>query len=155
MTGKDSKLLIMVWGFPGDSVGKNLPANAGHTGDRLDAWVRKIPWRRKWQPTPASLPGKSYGQRSLQATIHKGRQESGPKTKHACSHGLVFLETRSRKAPTQSGLHRTKAAPGALITQECTRVLRALFLESEPRNNTFIFYYLTTSNLSAYILIRA
>ena len=65
MTGKDSKLLIMVWGFPGDSVVKNLPANAGHTGDRLDAWVRKIPWRRKWQPTPASLPGKSCGQRSL------------------------------------------------------------------------------------------
>ena len=28
-------------------------------------WVRKIPWRRKWQPTPVFLPGKSYGQRSL------------------------------------------------------------------------------------------
>ena len=25
----------------------------------------KIPWRRKWQPTPASLPGESHGQRSL------------------------------------------------------------------------------------------
>ena len=28
-------------------------------------WVRKIPWRMKWQPTPVFLPGKSYGQRSL------------------------------------------------------------------------------------------
>ena len=28
-------------------------------------WVRKYPWRRKWQPTPVFLPGKSYGQRSL------------------------------------------------------------------------------------------
>ena len=28
-------------------------------------WVRKIPWRRKWQPTPVILPGKSHGQRSL------------------------------------------------------------------------------------------
>ena len=28
-------------------------------------WVRKIPWRRKWQPTPVFLPGKSHGQRSL------------------------------------------------------------------------------------------
>ena len=27
--------------------------------------VRKIPWRRKWQPTPVFLPGKSHGQRSL------------------------------------------------------------------------------------------
>ena len=27
--------------------------------------VRKIPWRRKWQPTPAFLPGKSHRQRIL------------------------------------------------------------------------------------------
>ena len=25
-----------------------------------DAWVGKIPWRRKWQPTPVFLPGKSH-----------------------------------------------------------------------------------------------
>ena len=25
---------------------------------RFDPWVRKIPWRRKWQPTPVFLPGK-------------------------------------------------------------------------------------------------
>ena len=29
-------------------------------------WVGKIPWRRKWQPTPVFLPGKSHGQRSLE-----------------------------------------------------------------------------------------
>ena len=28
-------------------------------------WVRKIPWRGKWQPTPVFLPGKTCGQRSL------------------------------------------------------------------------------------------
>ena len=32
---------------------------------RFDPWVRKIPWRKKWQPTPVFLPGKSHGQRSL------------------------------------------------------------------------------------------
>ena len=31
----------------------------------IDLWTRKIPWRRKWQPTLLSLPGKSHGQRSL------------------------------------------------------------------------------------------
>ena len=31
----------------------------------FDSWVRKIPWRRKWQPTPVFLPGKSHGWRSL------------------------------------------------------------------------------------------
>ena len=28
-------------------------------------WMVKIPWRRKWQPTPVLLPGESHGQRSL------------------------------------------------------------------------------------------
>ena len=31
----------------------------------FDPWVRKIPWRSKWQPSPVFLPGKSHGQRSL------------------------------------------------------------------------------------------
>ena len=31
----------------------------------FDSWVRKISWRRKWQPTPVFLSGKSHGQRSL------------------------------------------------------------------------------------------
>ena len=35
---------------------KYLPA-VQETG--FDAWVGKIPWRRKWQPTPVLLPGKS------------------------------------------------------------------------------------------------
>ena len=32
---------------------------------RFSPWVGKIPWRRKWQPTPVFLSGKSHGQRSL------------------------------------------------------------------------------------------
>ena len=41
--------------------------NAGDLGSipGFDPWVRKIPWRRKLQPTPVLLPGKSHGQRSL------------------------------------------------------------------------------------------
>ena len=26
---------------------------------RFDSWVRRIPWRRAWQPTPVFLPGES------------------------------------------------------------------------------------------------
>ena len=33
------------YGFPGDAVVKDLPANAGDTG--FDPWVGKIPWSRK------------------------------------------------------------------------------------------------------------
>ena len=32
---------------------------------RLDPWVRKISWGRKWQLPPVFLPGESYGYRSL------------------------------------------------------------------------------------------
>ena len=42
----------------------------------FDPWVRKIPWRSKWQPTPVSLPGKSHGWRSLASYILWGRKES-------------------------------------------------------------------------------
>ena len=28
-----------------------------------ETWVGKIPWRRKWQPTPVFLPGESHGHR--------------------------------------------------------------------------------------------
>ena len=31
----------------------------------FNPWVRKIPWRRKWQPVPVLLPGKFHEQRSL------------------------------------------------------------------------------------------
>ena len=34
-------------------------------GFRFSPWIRKIPWRRKCQPTPVFLPGESHGQRSL------------------------------------------------------------------------------------------
>ena len=51
----------LIWGFSGGSVVKNLLAK--HE-TQVQPWVGKIPWRRKWQPTPVFLPGKSPGQRS-------------------------------------------------------------------------------------------
>ena len=56
---------VLLLAFQEMLVVKNLPANAGDIRDRLDSWVRKIPWKRKWQPTPVFLPGVSHGQRSL------------------------------------------------------------------------------------------
>ena len=32
---------------------------------RCDPWVRKIPWRRRWQPSLVFSPGESHEQRSL------------------------------------------------------------------------------------------
>ena len=46
--------------------GKELASQCRrHKRCGFDPWVRKIPWRRAWQPTPVFLPGESHGQRSL------------------------------------------------------------------------------------------
>ena len=45
----------------------------------------KTPWRKKWQPTPVSLPGKFPGQRSLVGYSPGGRKESTT-TEHAHTH---------------------------------------------------------------------
>ena len=43
----------------------------------FDLWVRNLPWRREWQPTPLFLPGESHEQRSLAGCIQSMRlQES-------------------------------------------------------------------------------
>ena len=42
----------------------------------FDPWVRKIPWRRKWQPIPVLLPGESHGGRSLGGYSPWGCEES-------------------------------------------------------------------------------
>ena len=51
-------------GFPDVSTGEESTCNAGDTSV-FHPWVGMIPRRRKWQPTPVFLPGKSHGQRSL------------------------------------------------------------------------------------------
>ena len=40
----------------------------------FNPWVKKIHWRRKWQPTPVFLPGKSHAQRSLAGHSPQGRR---------------------------------------------------------------------------------
>ena len=64
-------LYYTVVGFPSGSAIKNLPAM--QQIQVQSSWVGKIPWRRKWQPTPVFLPGKLHEQRRLSmdwATVH-------------------------------------------------------------------------------------
>ena len=49
--------------FPCGSDGKSVSLQGGRP--RFSPWVKKIPWRRKWQPTPVLLPGKLHGWRNL------------------------------------------------------------------------------------------
>ena len=59
--------------FPCGSDGKSVSLQCRRPG--FDPRVGKIPWRRKWQPTPVFLPEKSHGQRSLVGYSPWGRKE--------------------------------------------------------------------------------
>ena len=59
-------------GLPKWLSGKESACQAGG----FDPWVGKIPWRRKWQPTPVFLLVKSHGERSL-AGFSMGSQRVG------------------------------------------------------------------------------
>ena len=60
--------------FPGGSEGKSICLQGRRP--RFDPWVGKIPWRRKWQPTPVFLSGESHGRRSLVGYSPRGHKES-------------------------------------------------------------------------------
>ena len=60
---KISILLEVTEGLPGGLDCKESTCQRKRLG--FHPWVGRIPWSRKWQPTPVFLPGKCYGQRSL------------------------------------------------------------------------------------------
>ena len=62
------------YGLPWWLRGKESACQCRRRG--FDPWVRKIPWRRKWQPPPVFLPGEFHGQRSLVGNSPRGLKES-------------------------------------------------------------------------------
>ena len=96
---------------------QNPPAIRGDWGliPGSDPWVRKIPWRRKWQPAPVILPGKSHGQRSLAGYNPWGRKELDTIEQLILSLFFVILTTilsvivKNQKLPrrVKAGLLRT------------------------------------------------
>ena len=69
-----NKKAVFKFTVPGGSEVKASAWNAGRPG--FAPWVGKIPWRRKWQPTPVPLPGESHGGRSLVGYRLWDRKES-------------------------------------------------------------------------------
>ena len=57
--------IVSYCSFPRSSVGKESRSPPAVQETQVWSLGGKIPWRRKWQPTPAFLPGKSHGQRNL------------------------------------------------------------------------------------------
>ena len=81
---------MLIWGFPGGSVVKNLPAMQE---TRVRSLIGKIPWRRKWQPTPVFLPGESHGQRSLGGYSPWGHKELDTTEQLTLTHYANLINT--------------------------------------------------------------
>ena len=70
-------------GFSDGSDGKKICLECRRPG--FDPWIRKTPGRREWLPIPVFLPGKYYGQRSLEGYSPWGHKESDL-TEHTHTH---------------------------------------------------------------------
>ena len=100
-----------------------------------DPAVRKTPWWRQWQPTPAFLPGKPYKEGILVALVHEV-------TCKRVGHDLVteqqlsrYLWARGHRPPGAQGLMPPAASPSAnqrtvhrLITAPATCSLSSTWL---------------------------
>ena len=63
-------------GFPGGTSGKEPTCQCRrHKRCGFNPWVRKITWRRAWQPTSVFLSGESQGKRSLVGYSPWGHKE--------------------------------------------------------------------------------
>ena len=92
----------MCLGFPADSAGKESACSAGDTGDTSSV-PGKIPWRRKWQPSPVFLPEKPHGQRNLVGSSPQGRR------------------VEHDRAPPHHNMHLTDVMTARYLAQYLTR----------------------------------
>ena len=89
---------------------KNLPAMQETQETKVDPWVGKIPWSRKWQPSLVFLHEKSHGKRSLVAIVQEvAKSQTGLSYKEQVNYMLpspVLFLFKLRKNPTQKSLRR-------------------------------------------------
>ena len=92
----DWTTIVQLLGFPGGASDKEPACQCRRRKKhQFEPWVRKIPWRRAWQPIPVFLSGESHGQRSLAAY---SLQVAWLKqfNRHACIWSLHYFKQNSR-----------------------------------------------------------
>ena len=94
-------LKIFIGGFLGGSAGKESACQCRTCA--VNPWVKKIPWRRKWQSTPVFLPGESPWTEEPGGLQSMGSQTAGHNWAHSTRpvQGQTLCQTRA-----QNGLGR-------------------------------------------------
>ena len=72
----------------------------------FDSWVRRIPWCRKWQPSPVFLPEKFHGQRSL-VGYSPGSHKELNRAEH--THKVTIIKTVELAKKWNTQINRTKS----------------------------------------------
>ena len=130
-------LICISWdrGFPGGLVGKKSACRRSW----LNPWVRKIPWRKAWQPILVFLPVKSHGQRRLAVCSPWGRKDldiTEAIEQHTHTH---ITEATEQHTHTHTHTHNNWS-DWATHTHTCTHTLNSGSSESVR-----VHYYHTKS----------
>ena len=110
---------------------------------RFNPWVGKIPWERKWQPTPVFLSGKSHGQKSLVGYSPWGHKRAGHnlETKHQQSLAVTYFSvvphlTNSMPSGQRTlRLERKEAIPLTFPSNRPGRKLFRVWMRSRGEKN--------------------
>ena len=99
---------------------------------RFNPWVRKIPWRKKWQLTPVFLPGKFHGQRILTDYSPWGPKELDTTERAHVHHTHTHTVYGVVKAPDSSSCKKPNFTPASEKMAELGQKA-----EAKPRSFTF------------------
>ena len=80
---------------------------------RFGPWIRKIPWSRKWQPSPVYLPGKFHGQRGNPGVLWSMRLQ---RVRHEGTHTHTHTHTHTRQ-----GVGRKESKSNTKDSHQITR----------------------------------
>ena len=119
--------LIFMLGLP-KWLNSKEPAFQRRRHKRLgfNSWVRKMPWRRKWQPTPVFLPGKCHGQRSLVGYSPWGHKASDMTERLSANFHAPF---KCHHCPN-NGVYSRGSTPGSCIASCCHVSFASFSLEN-------------------------
>ena len=95
---------------------------------QFNPWVGKIPWKRKWQPTPVFLPGESHGQRSMVGYSPWGGKEldTSEQLTHIHTHDKPTAGTILNSEKLKASLLRSGTRQGCPLSLLFNIVLGAL-----------------------------
>ena len=124
-------------GFPGGASGKEPACQSSrHKRCTFHPWVRKTPWRRKWQPTAVFLPVESQGQRSL-VSYSPWRHKESDTTEAAEPAAREKQQLTYKGSPTRlatgSRGHSPSAAPVFTVTHHvCESRSQLIWCQEAP-----------------------